>query len=248
MTLAPSPASRSASSRPMPRPAPVTTATLPSSSPMVMPPCVRRVVRAGSRREGNRPAGARWPALRPRSVADRPGQGQNRASASAVTSPMSATVSPRERSRPKRAVRLTTSRPGGGEASSERSDGAGDAEDGQRPTRPPPAQLEHAAGHLAPEGGRVEVALTGDGQVGPLEAAGQADQTGHEVEARLDAGPERQQPPGQPAGRARPGHGGHVDAGQFPVARRHLGRGAPSAGPPAPRWPPSGARTRWRRR
>ena len=67
---------------------------------------------------------------------------------------------------------------------------------------PGAGELEHATGHLAVERRGVEVSLAGDGEVGPLQAAGQADQPGHEVEARLDPGPEGDQPAGQPPGRA----------------------------------------------
>ena len=80
---------------------------------------------------------------------------------------------------------------------------AGDAEHRQRSPASPagPGQLEHAARHLALEGGRIEVALAGDDQVGALHAPGQADEAGDEVEARLDAGARAR--PGRRPGRRR---------------------------------------------
>ena len=64
--------------------------------------------------------------------------------------------------------------------------------------------------------------LAGDDQVGPLQPVGQADQPGHEVEAGLDPGAERDQPAGQPARRAAARDVGDVDARLTPVAGRHL--------------------------
>ena len=46
------------------------------------------------------------------------------------------------------------------------------------------------------------MALAGDHEVGARQTAGQADQAGHEVEAGLDAGAERDEPAGEAAGRA----------------------------------------------
>ena len=166
------------------------------------------------------------------SVADGPAQGQKRASDSAVTSPISASVSPRALARPKRAVRLTTSMPG--RRCGEQRPGrrrrrctAPGAAGRCRATVAGPGQLEHAARHLALEGRRVEVALAGDDQVGALHALGQPDEAGDEVEPRLDAGPERDQPAGQAPGRAGAGHGGDVDAG---LARGSAPRRRPGAG------------------
>ena len=87
------------------------------------------------------------------SVADGLVQGQNRGSDSAVTRPISATVSLRARAWPKRAVRLTTSRPGRRRSQHRRVGAAGDAQDRQRPATlaAGPGQLEHAAGDLAVE-------------------------------------------------------------------------------------------------
>ena len=70
------------------------------------------------------------------------------------------------------------------------------------PVRAPGAgELEHAARHLAVERRGIEVPLPGDGQVGPLQPAAEADQPGHEVEAGLDPGAEGDQPARQPARR-----------------------------------------------
>ena len=231
-TLAPSAASRRASSRPMPRPAPVTTATLPSSSPIVMPPCAVScagvTVSAGAGRPGRRARrrGAGEPPRGPAVWPMGPAQGQNRARASAVTWPISAAVSPRAWTRPNRAVRLTTSRPAGGATSSDRSAPPAMHRTGSGvPARP--GQREHAPGHLAVERGRVEVALAGDDQVGPLHPLGQAHQLGDEVEARLDPRAERDQATGEAPGGAGAGHRRHVDAGLAPVARGDVGQAAP---------------------
>ena len=58
---------------------------------------------------------------------------------------------------------------------------------------------------------------------------GQADQAGDEVEPRRQARPERDQPAGQAPGGAGTGHGGDVDPGVPPVARRDLDQ-APAEG------------------
>ena len=81
---------------------------------------------------------------------------------------------------------------------------AGDAQDGECPPvlRARSGQSEHAAGHLAAEGGRVEVALAGHHDVGGLQPGRQTDQAGDEVESRLNASTERDESAGQAAGRA----------------------------------------------
>ncbi len=167
-------------------------------------------------------------AARARSVADGPAQGQNRATASAVTWPISAAVAARASTRPKRAVRLTTSSPSGGATSSALSDSAGDAEDRQR-LAPGACQCQHATGHLAVERRRVEVTLARHHQVGAIHAPRQGDEARHEVETRLDPGAQRHEATGQPSRRACTGHARHVDAGLALVARRHLDQAAPES-------------------
>ncbi len=147
-------------------------------------------------------------------------QGQNRDSASAVTRLISLVVSARARARPKRAVRLTTSRPGGGAASTDASAPPAMQTTGRclAVRTPGPGELEHTARHLAVERRGIEVPLPGDGQVGPLQTVAEADQPGHEVEAGLDPGAERDEPARQPACRAAAGDAGDVDARLTPVA------------------------------
>ena len=55
-------------------------------------------------------------------------------------------------------------------------------------------------------------------EVGLLEALGQMHDAGHEVEARLDAGAQGDEPAGQPSGRTGAGDGGDVDGGEGAVA------------------------------
>ena len=86
---------------------------------------------------------------------------------------------------------------------------------------PGAGELEHSTGHLAVKRRGVEMPFPGDGEVGPLQPARQADQPGHEVEARLDPGAEGGQPAGQPAGRATSRDAGDVDPGLVPVAGGH---------------------------
>ena len=64
--------------------------------------------------------------------------------------------------------------------------------------------------------------LPGDGQVGPLQPAAEADQPRHEVEAGLDPGAEGDQPARQPARSPAARDGRDVDAGLTAVARRDL--------------------------
>ena len=66
--------------------------------------------------------------------------------------------------------------------------------------------------------------LAGDGEICTLHAFAQADQLGDEVEAGRNAGPERDEPTGQPTCRATARHVGDVDARLTPVAVRHRRR------------------------
>jgi hypothetical protein len=63
---------------------------------------------------------------------------------------------------------------------------ADDAEDGNGAGRAAsgPGQTEDAAGDLPFERRWVEVALAGDDEIGTLEAGGEANEVGHEVEPR----------------------------------------------------------------
>ena len=73
-------------------------------------------------------------------------------------------------------------------------------------------QVEDAAGHLAVEGGWIEVTLASHHEVGRLQPGRQSDQAGHEVEPRLNPCTERDEPAGQAAGCPGTGDGGDVDA------------------------------------
>ena len=82
-------------------------------------------------------------------------------------------------------------------------------------------QLGHPTDDLAVEGLLVEEALAGDHQVGPLDAVGQVELVGHEVEARDEGGADGGQAPGEAPGRSAPHERPDVDA---VVALVHLGQ------------------------
>ena len=116
--------------------------------------------------------------------------------------------------------------PGGGAARTEGSAPPTTQRTGSGPA-PGPGQVEDAAGDLAFEAGRVEVAFAGDDEVGVFEAGGQADDPGHEVEARFEAGAEDGQAAAETARGAGARDGGDVDADLGAVApRRSLRRRA----------------------
>ena len=87
---------------------------------------------------------------------------------------------------------------------------------------PGTGELEHAARHLAVERGGIEVSLSGDGQVGPLQPAAQARPARPRGRSRARSGRRgrRARPPARPPPAA--GEGGDVDAGLTPVAGRDL--------------------------
>ena len=66
------------------------------------------------------------------------------------------------------------------------------------------ASSHDAADHLALEALRVEVALTGDDDVGRAEAGVELGVVGDQIEPGAEAAAERRQPAGQPAGGAAP--------------------------------------------
>ena len=95
-------------------------------------------------------------------------------------------------------------------------------------------------GTLPWKDGRIEVSLTGDGEVRRLEPGRQADQAGDEVEAGLDAGSQGDEPARQAAGGTAPGHagtstpvsagsGGHLD--EPPLSAATCAGDAPFCGP-----------------
>ena len=167
-------------------------------------------------------------AARARSVADGPAQGQNRATASAVTWPISAAVAPRASTRAEARRQADDLEPLGWRHQQRPVRSAGDAEDRQRPA-PGACQRQHATGHLAVERRRVEVALARHHQVGAVHPPRQGDEAGHEVETRLDPGAQRDEATGQPSGRAGTDHARHVDAGLALVARGDLDQAAPES-------------------
>ena len=100
---------------------------------------------------------------------------------------------------------------------------AGDRDDRHAGLR---GQRGHPADHLALEALRVEEALGGDHEVGPLDAVVELDLVGDQVEARHQAGTGGGQPAGQAAGGAGALELADVDAVLGPV---HLGQALEAA-------------------
>ena len=204
-------------------------ATLPSSSPMYFLP--RNVAPTEwRRRHGGRPRGASSIADRGRSGA-KPGQGLGR-DLGDQGGGLGAGPGPAERS-----VRLTISRPGGGDSEQRRSAPPDDAQHGTAPA----GQGQDATGNLPVERRRIEVALAGDHQIGGSDEA-RADRPARPPGRSRARGGHRGRPARPPSPRPlRPRAGVDVDAEVPPVAvgqgpRRSVNRAICSG--VAPFWGP----------